>query len=458
MTAGSIPPASVTGGAVFDVEHFAWSTPERLQLTGVWYGVRGLRFVRPTLMLRAEGVSRRLLATLDHKPWAAEDGAPWLAEFPWSGEPLEFDEAELAVTTSVVLALEPPQVPGSARRKKATRDDGKSRALLQEREAARQERDAALAARETALRERDEALETRNAAIAESGATAQAQRERLREEAAAARSEAEQLRAGFDEERERARRERDALRARVGGVETARDEALLQVEKLTAQLAAAQAAAPATDTLVQERDHARHVARELHGRLKSTETALQEAARERDELLAEVGGARPDVEAIARERDDLRVALDAVTAERDALHAATPAADTAAVDALARERDELRSWLDRLGSERDELRARLEREARDREELRARIDAPDSAARLEARDYRERFEAAQAALDATRAELAEHQERLAAAPVVAPSAPRPVVSGPPSWAARLLALGALTVLIVILAVITHTVG
>src|SRR4051812_50224451 len=108
MTAGSIPSASVTGGAVFDVESFAWSSPERLELAGVWYGVRGTRFVRPTLMLRADGVSRRLLATLDHKPWAAADGEPWVAQFPWDGEPFEFDGAELAGTPAIGLELHPP--------------------------------------------------------------------------------------------------------------------------------------------------------------------------------------------------------------------------------------------------------------------------------------------------------------------------------------------------------------
>src|SRR4051812_783833 len=188
MTAGSIPPASATGAAVFDVERFEWPSPEQLELHGRWYGVRGLRFVRPTLMLRADGVSRRLLATLEHKPWAALDGEPWVAAFPWQGEPLEFEEVELAVTSAVVLILEPPALPGGARRKKASRPDDKSRALLQEREQARQERDAALTARETALRERDEALDTRNEALRESGAAAQAQLERLREELESART------------------------------------------------------------------------------------------------------------------------------------------------------------------------------------------------------------------------------------------------------------------------------
>src|SRR4051794_6456799 len=143
MTAGSIPAAGASGTAVLDVERFEWSSPDQLELHGRWYGVRGLRFVRPTLMLRAEGVSRRVLATLEHKPWAALDGEPWVAAFPWQGEPLEFESVELAVTSAVVLELEPPRVPGAARRKKASKPGEAAGALLQERERARLERDAA---------------------------------------------------------------------------------------------------------------------------------------------------------------------------------------------------------------------------------------------------------------------------------------------------------------------------
>src|SRR4051794_36846945 len=108
MTAGSIPPASATGAAVFDVERFEWASPEQLELHGRWYGVRGLRFVRPTLMLRAEGVSRRLLATLEHKPWAALDGEPWVAAFPRQGEPLEVRSGQAGRDAAGVPPPPPP--------------------------------------------------------------------------------------------------------------------------------------------------------------------------------------------------------------------------------------------------------------------------------------------------------------------------------------------------------------
>ena len=57
---------------------------DRLEVTGRWYGLRGHRFVRRALVVQAaHDEQRRLLAILDHKPWAAEDGDEWIAAFPW---------------------------------------------------------------------------------------------------------------------------------------------------------------------------------------------------------------------------------------------------------------------------------------------------------------------------------------------------------------------------------------
>src|SRR3954451_16529608 len=112
MTAGSMPPPATTGGAVFEVERFEWTAPDRLELHGRWSGVRGLRFVRPTLTLRGSGKVRRALALLEHKPWAPEDGAEWVAAFPWRGEAADFASAELAVATGIEIALPPPRRAG----------------------------------------------------------------------------------------------------------------------------------------------------------------------------------------------------------------------------------------------------------------------------------------------------------------------------------------------------------
>ena len=78
---------TATAAVAFEVERAGWPSPDRLEVVGRWFGVRGRRFIRPTLYVDADGESRRLLAVLDHKPWAVEDGEEWIAAFAWDGDP-----------------------------------------------------------------------------------------------------------------------------------------------------------------------------------------------------------------------------------------------------------------------------------------------------------------------------------------------------------------------------------
>lgn len=103
----------------FEVERFGWISDDRLEITGRWSGLRGHRFLRPTLDIQVDGRHRRLLALLEHKPWAADDGDEWIAAFPWQGEPLQVDGAELALGPDLAVEL-PPPVGGRA----APTDDG----------------------------------------------------------------------------------------------------------------------------------------------------------------------------------------------------------------------------------------------------------------------------------------------------------------------------------------------
>ena len=75
-------------------------------------GVRGVRFVRPALVVRdrATGGEKTLLADLEHKPWPANEGEPWVAAFPWpdgrrGAEPPDVARTELAVAPSIVVPL-----------------------------------------------------------------------------------------------------------------------------------------------------------------------------------------------------------------------------------------------------------------------------------------------------------------------------------------------------------------
>src|SRR5438552_1784115 len=101
----------------FELERFEWGD-ERIEVEGRWVGVRGRRFVRPTLTLRGDEADRRMLALLEHKPWDPSD-APWMAAFAWEGEESGFDEAELAVAPGLEVVLPAPR--RAAERKPAPR-------------------------------------------------------------------------------------------------------------------------------------------------------------------------------------------------------------------------------------------------------------------------------------------------------------------------------------------------
>src|SRR4051812_23164004 len=103
------PEAASTVG--FEVERFEWTSSDRLEVAGRWFGLRGHRFMRPALFVEAGDERRRLLALLEHKPWAAEEGEPWMAAFSWPGDPVDLAAAELAVAPNVAVELPPVRAP-----------------------------------------------------------------------------------------------------------------------------------------------------------------------------------------------------------------------------------------------------------------------------------------------------------------------------------------------------------
>jgi hypothetical protein len=96
----------------FELERFQWSDPDRLEVEGRWFGVRGRRFVRPVLTVQVAGRRRRLLALLEHKPWNADEGETWIAAFPWDGSHDDVGDGELEVG-ALTVDLPPP---GGAKR------------------------------------------------------------------------------------------------------------------------------------------------------------------------------------------------------------------------------------------------------------------------------------------------------------------------------------------------------
>jgi hypothetical protein len=256
-----LPAMTTDSGAIaFAVERFFWPAPERLELSGRWSGVRGIRFVRPTLVLVAGEQHRRVLADLDGKPWPAEEGAPWTCAFPWKGDALDAEAAELTVAPGILIRLDAPELPPGAKRRpraeppaeapadpapapavEAALEDGApastlalaggARGLLQraadteraelelaaervrrteaeqERDALRHENAALRRERDDLLRLRDEAVRTRNVVTRE------------RDAAAVVRDRLERERAGLVESRDDLRHERDALRRRLEQLE-----------------------------------------------------------------------------------------------------------------------------------------------------------------------------------------------------------------------------------------------
>jgi hypothetical protein len=98
-------PGVARAGASFELDRLELDEG-RLIVRGWWTGVRGVRFVRPGLV--ADG--RRVLATLEHKPWAVDSDGGWIAAFPWK-RGLDVDGVTLVVAPSVEVPLDRATAP-----------------------------------------------------------------------------------------------------------------------------------------------------------------------------------------------------------------------------------------------------------------------------------------------------------------------------------------------------------
>ena len=288
----------------FEIDRFEWVGDGRLELAGRWFGLRGHRFLRPTLDVEVGGERRRMLADLEHKPWAPEDGQDWIAAFTWRGDPARFEEAELTVSPELAVQLPAPggsvakgstktSAPAGerrpARRPRTAVLEGELAAALAEAERLSEELERARASHSESGRELRERLRGEHAKIRDLEAELEQASERARAEFAAAEAAAA-------EEAEALREERDAATAERDDATAARDAALAAAEEARAErdeaLTKLRAAEAERDALTEARDRARQERNAWMSRARAAKAG-------RPSLAAEAARARPEPEPAA---------------------------------------------------------------------------------------------------------------------------------------------------------------
>jgi hypothetical protein len=271
----------VSEQVVFEVDRFEWTEGDRLEVTGRWYGLRGHRFVRPVLIVEADDGPRRMLALLDHKPWAADDGEPWVAAFPWEGDPVAVAGAELAVAPSLAVDLPAPRAPGQRHRKPASatrpaRRGAEAAAPAPAAAGGDEELSAMRAQLEgeqqtvRRLAAQLDAAHTRLAALGE----ASAQRESIQRERDRAVAERDDARARAALARDAVAEERDAAVAARAAAQQERDEALDQRAAAQWEVKAARSE---RDAAIAERDRAAEAQRVAMHELETLQRRLKNA-------------------------------------------------------------------------------------------------------------------------------------------------------------------------------------
>lgn len=247
---------------------------DRLQLSGRWFGVRGRRFVRPTLTPLGSRELSRVLADLEHKPWPAEDGEPWEAAFPWgqNGGSVKF---ELSVAPDITIELPAP----SGRL-------GRPRRL-----AALPRRQPLTDTWRPPARKQPEERQPEPEEVAEAPPRIDPELESAQTELETTKHQLESVSA-----------ELEVLQRQLGAATASRDAASSDATNAVAELA-----------------EARRMVTELRSELEEAGHALDQAVHERDAAVSQLDG-------MAHERDELARERDAAVRRRDEAAAAHGAA------------------------------------------------------------------------------------------------------------------------------------
>ena len=276
----STAPAPALPSVTFEVERFEWTSDDRLEVVGRWFGLRGHRFLRPTLDVEVRGARRRMLAVLEHKPWAAEEGEEWVAAFAWAGDPARLDDAELTVSPDLAVQLPLPDsgedatepIVAEAERLPARRPrtavlEGELAAALAE----VQRRDEELAQLRDTHSEMTRELRERARTAQEKAKQLETELEKLRKRMVTAEEEVESARRAAEEER---RRQLDSMREERDAATADRNRAEAEAEAARADRDEAQKKLAATErehaALVEARDRAREERNAWMSRARAT--------------------------------------------------------------------------------------------------------------------------------------------------------------------------------------------
>ena len=96
----------LTAAPTFELEWFAWGTPDRLEVSGTFAGLRDAPADdSPFLVVRSGEQMHRLEAVSDSFAGPPEEGRLWRAAFGWQDAPVAFDLAELHLGADILVQL-----------------------------------------------------------------------------------------------------------------------------------------------------------------------------------------------------------------------------------------------------------------------------------------------------------------------------------------------------------------